>query len=264
MNTIRSCWFVASILSAFACDANNNPDGANAGNAGGAGGLAGTSLVCTPGATQQCVGPGSCQGAQACIATGTGWSTCDCGGVGDSGGAGSSGGSTSTSNGGANATGGAAATGGATSTCVAGPGPSNACWYEPWANGSCTASLVSASTSDLAASFTDESSVCNAGIGFSGSNNGTLNLSPYTYVSVMAEAASGAYFNVQLTDSSGQYCYWSFTGSGASKTYLVDLSSPTYCGSTTIAKAQITNVDFTTNYDYTGDFTLHIYSITFM
>jgi len=51
-------------------------------------------------------------------------------------------------------------------------------------------------------------------------------------------------------------------GADATKAYLVDLTSPTYCGSLTIAKAQIQNVDFTTNYDYTGDFTLHIYSIS--
>ncbi len=264
MKTIHKSWFVASILSLMACNAND--EGARTGNVangstGGAGGSIGTLLACVPGATQQCVGPGSCNGAQSCNATGTAWSACDCGATGGAGGRGNTGGSTSNS---AGATGGVTATGGATSTCLAGPGPSNACWYEPWANGSCTASLVSASVSDIAASFSDESSVCNAGIGFDGVNGATLNLSAYSYVSVSAQAASGEYFNVQLSDTSGQYCYWSFTGSGATKTYLVDLTSPTYCGSVTIAKAQIENVDFTTNYDYTGDFTLHIYSVTFM
>jgi hypothetical protein len=35
--------------------------------------------ICTPGATQSCLGPGACAGAQACRADGTGFMTCDCG-----------------------------------------------------------------------------------------------------------------------------------------------------------------------------------------
>ena len=261
MRAVKSSWIIASILSLVACDGSNNNEGVRTnGNAGGAGGTTSLStvIVCVPGTTQQCVGPGSCSGAQSCSATGTGWSACDCGAAGGSGGSGN-GGSTSKSN-----TGGVSATGGSTSTCLSGPGPSNACWYQPWANGSCTASLVSASVSDIAATFGDESSVCNAGIGLSGVNSTTLNLSAYSYVSVSAQAGSGADFNVQLTDAAGQYCYWSFTGTGANKAYLVDLSSPSYCGASTIAKAQITNLDFTTNYAYAGDFTLHVYSISFI
>jgi len=35
---------------------------------------------CTPGATQACVGAGSCKGGQACLADGSAWDKCDCGG----------------------------------------------------------------------------------------------------------------------------------------------------------------------------------------
>jgi len=35
--------------------------------------------VCTPGATQRCVGPGACEGGQSCNAEGTGFLPCDCG-----------------------------------------------------------------------------------------------------------------------------------------------------------------------------------------
>lgn len=35
--------------------------------------------VCTPGATQTCVGPGACQGGQICLARGEGFGPCDCG-----------------------------------------------------------------------------------------------------------------------------------------------------------------------------------------
>ena len=35
--------------------------------------------VCTPGATQRCVGPGACEGGQSCNAQGTGFLPCDCG-----------------------------------------------------------------------------------------------------------------------------------------------------------------------------------------
>ena len=35
---------------------------------------------CTPGESQGCVGPGGCQGGQACLADGTGYGECNCGG----------------------------------------------------------------------------------------------------------------------------------------------------------------------------------------
>ena len=35
--------------------------------------------VCIPGATQECLGPGACRGAQACSADGQGYEPCDCG-----------------------------------------------------------------------------------------------------------------------------------------------------------------------------------------
>lgn len=53
----------------------SNEDGGTAGVAGSAGASAG----CVPGATQICVGPGACSGAQVCGAAHT-WGTCDCGG----------------------------------------------------------------------------------------------------------------------------------------------------------------------------------------
>lgn len=39
-----------------------------------------SSNVCTPGVTQACLGPGACQGVQACMSSGTGFGACDCGG----------------------------------------------------------------------------------------------------------------------------------------------------------------------------------------
>jgi hypothetical protein len=35
--------------------------------------------ACTPGATQTCVGPGACQGGQACLGDGSAFGPCDCG-----------------------------------------------------------------------------------------------------------------------------------------------------------------------------------------
>ena len=35
--------------------------------------------VCVPGTTQECLGPGACRGAQACLADRNGYSNCDCG-----------------------------------------------------------------------------------------------------------------------------------------------------------------------------------------
>lgn len=35
--------------------------------------------VCVPGATQECLGPGACKGAQACLEAGQGYGPCDCG-----------------------------------------------------------------------------------------------------------------------------------------------------------------------------------------
>ena len=37
------------------------------------------SMVCRPGETQKCVGPGACAGGQACVADGSGFGPCDCG-----------------------------------------------------------------------------------------------------------------------------------------------------------------------------------------
>lgn len=37
--------------------------------------------VCTPGASQACVGPGGCKGGQACLPNGAGLGPCDCGGA---------------------------------------------------------------------------------------------------------------------------------------------------------------------------------------
>ncbi len=35
--------------------------------------------LCIPGLTQECLGPGACRGAQACLADGNGYGPCDCG-----------------------------------------------------------------------------------------------------------------------------------------------------------------------------------------
>ena len=37
--------------------------------------------ACTPGASQACVGPGACQGGQACLTDGSAFGPCDCGGA---------------------------------------------------------------------------------------------------------------------------------------------------------------------------------------
>jgi hypothetical protein len=37
--------------------------------------------ACTPGITQRCVGAGACAGGQACLADGSGFAPCDCGGA---------------------------------------------------------------------------------------------------------------------------------------------------------------------------------------
>lgn len=38
--------------------------------------------VCIPGATQECLGPAACRGAQACLVDGSGYGACDCGSAG--------------------------------------------------------------------------------------------------------------------------------------------------------------------------------------
>jgi len=46
--------------------------------AGGASGSGGGQLLCTPGQSIQCFGPGACQGGQACLSTGLGYGPCEC------------------------------------------------------------------------------------------------------------------------------------------------------------------------------------------
>jgi hypothetical protein len=36
-------------------------------------------LVCSPGATQECIGAGACRGGQVCLPDGSAWGACDCG-----------------------------------------------------------------------------------------------------------------------------------------------------------------------------------------
>jgi len=96
-----------SALFAMRCSSGDSTgdDLSNAGKAGSAGsgssgrggssqgGSSGASSNCTPGETQACVGPGSCEGGQFCLTDGSGWGPCDCGDeTGGTGGDGSGGG----------------------------------------------------------------------------------------------------------------------------------------------------------------------------
>lgn len=42
-------------------------------------GVSDSARLCVPGATQECLGPGACRGAQPCMADGQGYDRCDCG-----------------------------------------------------------------------------------------------------------------------------------------------------------------------------------------
>ncbi len=147
-------------------------------------------------------------------------------------------------------------------SCLPGPDAPSKCWYAAWSNGSCTAILKSCLPSGVEADLQDQDSACNAGFGFSG-NNRNLDLSTYSYIAVSAWAPTGDVFEVQLTDSAKNYCYWTFTGTDTTSSYLVNLASPSYCGATTINKASITSVDFMTAWTGTGTYELDIYSVTF-
>jgi hypothetical protein len=87
---------VASAVIFVACGSTDSPDGATPdggsgkggtanggtgaqGGAAGSGGETGSNLVCVPGTTMECVGPGACRGGQSCNAEGTSYGTCDCG-----------------------------------------------------------------------------------------------------------------------------------------------------------------------------------------
>jgi hypothetical protein len=51
----------------------------------GSGQSSGPHQACTPGETQQCFGPGACNGGQSCLSDGSGFGPCDCGGGASSG-----------------------------------------------------------------------------------------------------------------------------------------------------------------------------------
>lgn len=69
------------LLAAVGCSSESSNSGSGGGGA-----------VCTPGATQPCVGPGSCSGGQVCLPDGSAWGSCGCSGTGGGGGASGSGG----------------------------------------------------------------------------------------------------------------------------------------------------------------------------
>ncbi len=106
-------WLVAALLTALAPSCGSDDSPANDGT-----------KTCSVGDTRQCVGPGACQGGQACAADG--WTACDCtGGTGGSSGSGGAGvdASAGTSGGGASGGSGDSGTGGSTSKCPQGRGP---------------------------------------------------------------------------------------------------------------------------------------------
>jgi endo-1,4-beta-xylanase len=84
-------------------------------NAGGTGGATntGSAVICSPGDTRLCVGPGACSGGQLCVASGT-WTTCDCGSAAGGAGAGGAGAGGQTFAGGATGAGGTVPAGGTT------------------------------------------------------------------------------------------------------------------------------------------------------
>lgn len=110
-----------STLATLACSGGNesgsSPSQPSAGQSaggttGGQGG--GTSLLCTPGSTQACIGPGACDGGQACLPDGSGYGECNCGTEGMGGKAGDGG--TGPSEGGSAGGGGSAGSGGPAGT----------------------------------------------------------------------------------------------------------------------------------------------------
>lgn len=114
MRCARSISWVAIATMAVGCSSNGGTAGAD-GSAAGASGTpsgGGSSLICQPGITQACYGPGLCVGAQACNGFGTGWGVCDCGtGTGGAAGANAAGGANT---GGSTNAGGSSSNGGAT------------------------------------------------------------------------------------------------------------------------------------------------------
>jgi hypothetical protein len=95
---------------------NGGGGGADSGGRGGGAGSGGSGLVCSPGSTQVCVGPGACAGGQSCNSDGRAWGTCDCGTTGTGGTAGGAGtagtGGTVAGTGGGSGGGGTTGTGG--------------------------------------------------------------------------------------------------------------------------------------------------------
>ena len=90
---------LATVAGGDAGSQQSNSGGSQAGRGASDGG------ICEPGATRGCIGPGACEGSQACLSDGSGWGVCDCGGgTGGSGGGG--GGTTGGSSGAAGESGG--------------------------------------------------------------------------------------------------------------------------------------------------------------
>jgi len=81
------------------------------------GGASDSASLCAPGATQICIGPGACQGAQVCSKDGAGWGICDCGSSNSVDGSNSQGGSASVST--SATTGGSNTAGGSSSSSTA-------------------------------------------------------------------------------------------------------------------------------------------------
>lgn len=113
---IRCAGGLALGVAAIGCGSNVEVSGSG-GTTGTAMGGAGGQLLCIPGAQIACACPGGAEGVQACLADGSGYGSCDCGGMGGAGGIGG--------------TGGIGGAGGAGGTGVCSPGSAYPCYSGP-------------------------------------------------------------------------------------------------------------------------------------
>lgn len=197
---------------------------AGSGGAGGPAGAAGAggAAVCTPGTTQECVGPGACKGGQACKDDGTGYGACDCGTGGAAGAGGAEGGAAGVAQGGAGV-GGAGASGsggeggaaGAAGACTC-TGEVTAAMWPPNAKEGlgaddvkyCTPEVVGDSLCDLTANLHDatwSAEVAGGAVTFSGVVPVWLPVM-YGYATVYSATPAGkseAHFSVAFGEQVG-------------------------------------------------------------
>jgi hypothetical protein len=77
-NSVPGDWIIRADALTLGAGGSGTGGSGTGGSGTGGSGTGGGAMICQPGLSQLCVGPGACQGGQSCLASGLAWGPCEC------------------------------------------------------------------------------------------------------------------------------------------------------------------------------------------